>query len=83
KPKKDDIFGFLKEIARTALKISLTILAAALFYKFIAPFSGLVQAIIIGLVDFYIYKMFEHVMPIFLDSIEVPYEGEGGYESAI
>ena len=76
KPKKGDIFGFLKEIARTVLKVSLTIIILAGFVYW-GTYELMVTTVIMGLVDLFLYRIFEYVMPIFLESIEVPYEGPG------
>ena len=77
KPKPGNIFGFLIEIARTILKVTITLVLLGVFMLAFSSWSMIVTTVIVGLVDLFLYNIFEYVMPIFLDSIEVPYKGPG------
>jgi hypothetical protein len=77
KPKPGNIFGFLIEIARTILKVTITLVLLGAFMLAFSSWSMIVTAVIAGLVDLILYRIFEYVMPLFLDSIEVPYKGPG------
>ena len=77
KPKPGDFFGFLKEIARTVIKVSFTLLFLGITLAASSSVGMMVTTVIIGIIDLFIYRIFEYVMPLFLDSIEVPYKGPG------
>ncbi|MBY9008484.1 MAG: hypothetical protein KGD74_01300 [Candidatus Lokiarchaeota archaeon] len=73
KPSPGNIFGFLVEIARNVLKISLIIIITAIIAVYSGPVSSVVEMVIRKLVEFFIAEIFGIVLSLVVVSLSVPY----------
>ena len=76
-PKPGNIFGFLVEIARNVLKISLTLIITALLVAPSGAISPVVEMVIKKFIEFFIKEIFNIVLSLVIVSLSVPYSGEG------
>ena len=76
KPKKGDIFGFIKNIARTVLIFSLTLLITGALAIYSLPMSSVVETVMRKLIEFFIKEIFGIFLSLIIVSISVPYAGD-------
>ena len=76
KPDPGNIFGFLVEIARNILIVSLTIIGTVAIAAISGPVSSIFSMVVRKIVEFFIAEIFGIVLAVVTVTISVPYSAE-------